>query len=97
MLDGILCLRGPYLPAAQISSKKALELYVRIRSTYPLGQAVGLYHLGIYFLRGTNFERAMGSFREALCLHTQTGDVEGQADDLNKISEANLWQGCIQA
>ena len=94
VLDGILCLRKPYVPAGQISFKKALEIYVQIR--HSLGQAVGLYHLGIYFLRATNFERAEGSFQEALCSHTQTGNLTGQADDLTKISEVYLPQGSIQ-
>ena len=94
VLDGILRLREPDLPAAQISFQKALEFYVQTR--YPLGQAMGLYQLRIYFLHATNSERAMGSFQEALCLHTQTGNVQGQANDLNKISEAYLQQGSIQ-
>lgn len=94
VLQGILCLRQPNLPAAQTSFEKALELYVQIRC--PLGQAVGLYHLGIYFLRAAKFERATGSFQEALRLHTQTGNIQGQAGDLNKISEAYLRQGSMQ-
>ncbi|KIK01282.1 hypothetical protein K443DRAFT_98958 [Laccaria amethystina LaAM-08-1] len=94
VLDGILRLREPNLPAAQSSFEKALELYVQIRC--PLGQAVGLYRLGIYFLRAANFERAMGSFQEALRLHTQTGNIQGQAGDLNKISEVYLRQGSIR-
>ena len=49
VLDGILCLRESYLPIAQVSFEKPLELYVQIR--HPLGQAVGVYHLGTYFLR----------------------------------------------
>jgi tetratricopeptide (TPR) repeat protein len=94
VLDGILRLREPNLPAAHTSFEQALELYVKIRC--PLGQAVGLYRLGIYFLRAANFERAVGSFQEALRFHTQTGNIQGQAGDLNKISEVYLRQGSIQ-
>ena len=38
----------------------------------------------------------VGSFQGALCSHTQTGNVKGQADDLNKIFEVYLRQGSIQ-
>ena len=82
------------LAAAQISSKIALEIYVQIR--HPLGQAVGLYYLGIISSVRQILNVLVGSFQGALCSHTQTGNVKGQADDLNKIFEVYLPQGSIQ-
>ena len=96
VLDGILSLRKSYLLAAQISFEKEMELYVQIR--YPLGQAVGLYHLGIYFLRSTNLEPVMGSFQEALLLPYANRQFKGQVDDLinfRGVSAAGLHPGSI--
>jgi tetratricopeptide (TPR) repeat protein len=62
-----------------------------------LGQAQCLYTQGIYeILVCDDLEAAAEKFNHALKLHNEVGNVQGKADDTNKICEVLMRQGSLQ-
>ncbi|KAH9477868.1 hypothetical protein JR316_0010100 [Psilocybe cubensis] len=63
---------------------------------HTLGEAYCLYTQGLLFLRRGQFGNAVVALGDAITLHQRVGNVQGHADDLNKICEALLSRGNIE-
>ncbi|KAF8889866.1 hypothetical protein BD779DRAFT_1799696 [Infundibulicybe gibba] len=60
-------------------------------------QAVDHYLMGCAQIRAAKFQDALMSLNQALDLHAMTGNVQGKADDKNRIAEALLRLGDTNA
>ncbi|KAF9561156.1 hypothetical protein CPC08DRAFT_817854 [Agrocybe pediades] len=60
-----------------------------------LGIAGSVYVRGIRSLRLGEYSEALESLNHALDLHTEVGNIQGQADDLNKICEVLIFLGSL--
>jgi len=60
-----------------------------------LEQAHCLHFHGVYHLSLSELTLAMEKLEHALKLHVEVGNIQGQADDLNKIAEVLLLKGSL--
>ena len=75
------------------SIRTSLALFESVGCT--LGVANCMYVEGIMLLRQAQYDAAMETLTCALDLHTEVDNVQGQADDLNKICEVLLLQNSL--
>lgn len=82
------------LTDAKSDLRWACSIHADLGST--LAQAFDLYHLGCLYLRRGRLDKATSRFRNALDLHQQCENLQGQADDHNKLAEIAMRQGRMQ-
>ena len=85
LLGAQLCLRDLQFWLTKTRLNDALEIFEELGCC--LGKAQCLYQWAIFDLRCARYNDAMEKLSNALNIHTQVENVQGQADDLNKICE----------
>ncbi|CAA7271025.1 unnamed protein product [Cyclocybe aegerita] len=90
LLGAELCIRDHAFSLALVRLADAKEVFERLDCA--LGMAQCLYRWAAYDMRHGNFNEAMQKLVDALKIHQEVDSLQGQADDLNKISEVLVHQ-----